>query len=164
MNGRSRRGVGLIHMIGGLFVGGLVLSLSVPLYLTAVRQADGGVLRSRMREQARQITSRIREDVRQAASLQLASDGSGVRLTLQRPNGARDQISYEHSAQGLVRDVRPGDSGRTAEHDVWSTPLTGVTFSHSGPAVRAQLFFDQQINGRRAAFSTDCTAIPRSAL
>jgi hypothetical protein len=68
-----RRGVGLIHFIGGLFVSGVVLSICVPLYLTGMRQADAGIVRARMREEARQISDRFREDVGQAASVSIAS-------------------------------------------------------------------------------------------
>lgn len=155
-----RRGVGLIHFIGGLFVSGVVLSICVPLYLTGMRQADAGILRARMREEARQISDHFREDVRQAASISIASDGSGVRLASNSPGRRRSEVRYQFSQTGLNREVEGGEKAR----DAWSAPLTGVRFSRAGRTVRLQLFFDQQLYGRRQGFSADCAAAPRSAL
>lgn len=157
------RGSALLQLIAGLFVAGLVLTLAVPLYLTGVRRWDAGLAQSRMREQARRVTSRLREDVRQAATLQVASDGAALRLALRRPGGVVDQVSYAFSGGVLVRDLHPG-AGRAAEQDVYAAPLTRARFSRSGPGVRAQFFFDQQLYGRHLGFSADCVAVPRSAL
>jgi hypothetical protein len=155
-----RRGVGLIHFIGGLFVSGVVLSICVPLYLTGLRQADAGILRARMREEARQISNHFREDVRQAASVSIASNGSGVRLLASRPGGRRSEVRYQLAKAGLTREVSGSDEAR----DAWAAPLTGVRFTRAGRSVRLQLFFDQQLYGHRQAFSTECAAVPRSAL
>lgn len=155
-----RRGSTLLQVVGGLFVAGLVLSMAVPLYLAAVRRADAGILQSRMREQARRLAGRLREDVRRARTVRLAGDGSGMRLELPRPGGGTDHVSYRFESGTLVRDLR----GRVPERDVYAAPLVGARFTRSGAGVRAQFFFDQTLYGRRLALSADCVAVPRSAL
>jgi hypothetical protein len=69
-------------------------------------------------------------------------------------------VRYQFAPSGLTREATGGEK----ERDVWEAPLTGARFSRAGRTVRWQLFFDQQLYGRRQAFSVDCAAVPRSAL
>lgn len=158
-----RRGEGLVHLIGGMFVGSLVLSLCVPLYFSAQRHADAGVARARMAEQARQISSRLREDIRQSISVQVLNRGTGLQLVQAHPDGSRDLVRYVPASGGLTRTYRPtGKNPRQPEDEVFRAPLALARFSRQGRAVRAQLFFEQSAGGRRLAFSTDCLAAPRT--
>lgn len=159
------RGVGLIHLVAGMFVTGLVLSLCVPLFLAAERYSEAGRARARMAEQGRRITGHLREDVRQSVSAQVLNRGAALRLNLGRTlSGKPDQVLYEVTPEGLVRSLRPGTPDRQAQQDLFGAPLAVARFERSGKTIRAQLFFEQRLNGRTLPFSTDCAAIPRAEL
>ena len=158
-----RRGEGLVHLIGGMFVGSLVLSLCVPLYFSAQRHADAGVARARMAEQARQLSSRLREDIRQSVSVQVLNHGTGLQLVRAHPDGSRDLVRYVPAPGGLTRTYRPtGGNSRQPEDEVFRAPLALARFGRQGEAVRAQMFFEQRVGGRRLAFSADCLVAPRA--
>ncbi|MGV3724686.1 MAG: hypothetical protein ACO1SX_27630 [Actinomycetota bacterium] len=167
--GRSpvgRRGWGLIQLLGALFAGSLVLGASVPLFLAAQREADIGMARAQMTATARELSARIKEDVRQATDVEAAAGGDELRLTQARVDqpAVRDRITYRRTAAGLVREVRPGDRARAAERSVYGRPLSTCRFTRQRQGVSAKLVFNGRVSGRTVRYTLECAATPRSAL
>lgn len=160
-----RRGWGVVQLLGAIFAGTLVLGACVPLFMAAQREADVGMVRARMTTTAREISARLREDVRQATDVQVTGGGDGLQLTQTRvATGVRDRITYRRTAKGLVRDVTPGDGARPAERSVFTGALSQCRFARQQDAVSASLSFASRVNGRPVQYRLDCTATPRSAL
>lgn len=163
---KARRGWGLLQMIGGLFAGSLVLGVCVPLFITAQRHADLGAARSRITLQAREVSSHFREDVRQAATVQIAGDGRLLRLVHFRPDqpNVRALVTYEVTPRGLLREVRLGRNGAATERNLYATDLTSCRFGQAGKGVTARLDFAHDEYGRTLRYHLDCEATPRSSL
>lgn len=159
----NRRGWTLLTLVTSFFVSALVLGTCVPLYLAGQREAEIGMRNARMREVGREISSHFREDVRQAGQVAVDTGGRGLRLALPRPGGGTDRVLYQSGAEGLIREVLPGGSGRAAERAVYGTPLRSVRFRQSGPRVAAELDLGQEYRGRTLELRLECSAVPRSA-
>jgi len=161
----GHRGLGLLQLIGAIFAGTLVLGAVVPLFMAAQREADVAMVRARMTATAREISARLREDVRQATDVQVTAGGGGLQLTQARvATGVRDRIIYRRTPEGLVRDVTPGDGRRPAERSLFTGALSQCRFARQQHAVSAELSFASRVNGRPVHYRLDCTATPRSAL
>jgi hypothetical protein len=154
-----RRGTSLIGMIGAMFITGIVLSSGASLYHAAVRQADAATAQARMRTLAREITARLREDVRSGSGVRVAADGAGLTLARSDPNG-RLAVSYRWSDGHLVREARQGAELR--ERDTYSEPLTQAAFVPEQGGVRAALKFERAVARRTVHYETECFAAPRS--
>jgi len=161
-----RRGWGLLQTVGGLFAGSLVLSVCVPLFLTAQRQADLSSARARMTLQAREISNHFREDVRQASVIQISEDGRSLRLERVRPArpNERTSVNYQLTPKGLVREVRRVTRGEVTERRLYAAALTGARFGRSGRAVTARLDLSHEQYGRSLQYHLDCEATSRSSL
>lgn len=163
---RARRAWGLLQMIGAIFAGSAVLSVTVPLFMAAQREAEVGAARARMTTEARELSGHIREDIRQASRVELAAGGTELRLVLTRASqpGVQDRITYRRTADGLQREVRPGDDARPAERRVYGPPLTQCQFVQDPGGVVARLSYVRRVSGRSVRYSLNCSAMPRSAL
>jgi hypothetical protein len=156
---RTTRGIGLLELIGGMFVSALVLAIVVPLYVAAQRSADLGLARSRVSDTARRLTHQMREDVRQAAEVRVVDGGVGLTLDLRR--NPRELVRYRRAGTGLVRESHfAAGGGRAGQFDMYAA-LREVRFSRQGAGVRAQLFFEDRVRGRRIGLATECVAAPR---
>lgn len=160
-----RRGWTLLHLVGGMFVGSLVLGMVVPLYLTAQRNAESGMLRARMNTAARELGARFREDVRQASSVQVGNGGRTLSLVLPHPGtrGPATRVVYRAGSGGLVREARAG-AGSLAEVSEFAAPLAAWTFNRSGTGYGAHWSFRQPFRERELRLELDSFATPRSAL
>lgn len=112
-----------------------------------------------MREMARELTSRFREDVRGASQVAIEETGSALELRLAGGTARRiGAIRYRWTTEGLVREVTPlGD--RAAERMRYAQPLAAVAFARKGSSVTARFRFAAT---RGFGFTLNTTATPRS--
>ncbi|HEU4753523.1 MAG TPA: hypothetical protein VFU47_10490, partial [Armatimonadota bacterium] len=60
-----------MQTVTSIFLTALIFGFCIPLYMAAQRQADAALVRARMAAVAREVAAHLREDIRQAARVEV---------------------------------------------------------------------------------------------
>ena len=165
---RWRAGWGLIHTIAAIGLSAVTLSIAVPMFLAAQRQADLTARQAAVTAQAREVEAHFREDVRAATAVETAPNGNELDLTLTHPAQpeAKDHVTYRWTTAGLQRELRPGTPARSSERYLYGAPLAEARFRRAGKSVELSLQFVYAGPTRRnrRELRLLCSATPRSLL
>ena len=158
-----KRGFGLLQTITAIGVSATLLALCIPLFLEGPRQADYGLVRAGIDAEARELSSRLREDIRQAQSTAIADGGATLRIACVRVSAAPGSVFYRRSARGWTRE-RPAPGGKPVERFEYEPPLERIQFQGRGREVRAVLSFSRHVHRRTLTQTLEVSAVPQKKL